>query len=90
MTVVEKTMTIENKRGLHARAAAKFVRIVEAQTAKVMVHKDDMSVCGSSIMGLLMLSASRSTQIRVTVEGEGAQETLDKISGLVARRFDEE
>ena len=67
MASLEKTVRIGNKRGLHARAAAKFVKLVETRKADVMVFKDDMSVCGSSIMGLLMLSASLDTQIRIVV-----------------------
>lgn len=90
MSLLEKTVTIENKRGLHARAAAKFVRLVEAQSAKVTVYKDDMVVCGSSIMGLLMLSASITTQVRITSEGEGAEKILNDLVSLIGRRFDEE
>lgn len=90
MALLEKTVTIENKRGLHARAAAKFVKLVEAQDAKVTVYKDDMVVCGSSIMGLLMLSASITTQVRITSEGEGAEKILNDLVSLIGRRFDEE
>ncbi|MBI1216150.1 MAG: HPr family phosphocarrier protein [Alphaproteobacteria bacterium] len=92
---LEKTVKICNRRGLHARAAAKFVRMVDDfrqrdDTLRVRVLKDDMDVCGSSIMGLLMLSASIDTSIRITASGEGAQAALDELSGLVERRFDEE
>ena len=55
-----------------------------------MVFKDDMSVCGSSIMGLLMLSASMNTQIRIVVKGENAPAALEELVNLVERRFDEE
>ena len=87
---VEKIVRIGNKRGLHARAAAKFVKLVETRKADVTVFKDDMSVCGSSIMGLLMLSASLDTQIRIVVTGDNAPAALEELVSLVERRFDEE
>ncbi len=87
---LEKTVLITNKRGLHARAAAKFVKLVETLKADVIVIKDDMSVCGSSIMGLLMLSASMNTRIRIAVKGENAVVALRELVNLVERRFDEE
>lgn len=87
---LEKTVRITNKRGLHARAAARFVKLVEQSQADVTVTKDDMSVCGSSIMGLLMLSASVNTHIRIVVSGERAEAVLQELSGLVERQFDEE
>lgn len=90
MQAREKKVVICNKRGLHARAAAKFVKTVEAGQAKVTVYKDDMEVCGSSIMGLLMLSASINTEIKIRTEGEGAEEMLNTLESLICRRFDEE
>jgi phosphocarrier protein len=86
----EKTVAITNQRGLHARAAAKFVRLVEHLKADVTVIKDDMSVTGSSIMGLLMLSASFNTRIRIVVKGPNAGQALQELVRLVERRFDEE
>lgn len=85
----EQTVQITNKRGLHARAAAKFVKLVEQHRADVKVLKDDMEVCGSSIMGLLMLSASMNTAIKISVKGEDAKAVLDNLVALVERRFDE-
>ncbi|TAL34058.1 MAG: HPr family phosphocarrier protein [Alphaproteobacteria bacterium] len=85
----EQTVQITNKRGLHARAAAKFVKLVEQRRADVRVLKDDMDVCGSSIMGLLMLSASMNTAIKISVTGEDAKTVLDELVALVERRFDE-
>lgn len=87
---VEKTVIIVNRRGLHARAAAKFVRLVEELGADVTVSKDDMEVSGASIMGLLMLSASIETSIRIAATGEGAAAAVAALEDLVARRFDEE
>ncbi|MFN7113861.1 MAG: HPr family phosphocarrier protein [Alphaproteobacteria bacterium] len=86
----EKTVMIVNRRGLHARAAAKFVRLVEELGAEVTVAKDDMEVCGTSIMGLLMLSASLDTSIRIVATGDGAESAVAALEDLVARRFDEE
>jgi phosphocarrier protein len=86
----EQTVQITNKRGLHARAAAKFVKLVEQHKADVKVLKDDMEVCGSSIMGLLMLSASLNTAIRISVKGANAEGVLKDLVALVERRFDEE
>ncbi|MBU6474564.1 MAG: HPr family phosphocarrier protein [Alphaproteobacteria bacterium] len=89
-SALEKTVQIRNLRGLHARAAAKFVKIVECRKADVTVAKDDMSVRGASIMGLLMLSASKGTHIRIAVSGDDAASVLDELVSLVERRFDEE
>jgi phosphocarrier protein len=87
---IEKTVMIVNRRGLHARAAAKFVRLVEEMGAEVLVAKDDMEVSGASIMGLLMLSASIDTTIRISAMGAGAAEAVAALEDLVSRRFDEE
>jgi phosphocarrier protein len=86
----EKRVQIVNKRGLHARAAAKFVRLVEHHNADVKVRKDDMEVCGTSIMGLLMLSAGMNSVITIAVKGEKATGILQELIALVERRFDEE
>ncbi|HCS23154.1 MAG TPA: HPr family phosphocarrier protein [Alphaproteobacteria bacterium] len=86
----EKTVMIVNRRGLHARAAAKFVRLVEELGADVTVAKDDMEVSGASIMGLLMLSASIETSIHISATGEGAAEAVAALEQLVSRRFDED
>ena len=90
MAALEKTVQITNKRGLHARAAAKFVKLVEQYKADVKVAKDDMAVGGSSIMGLLMLSASQNTSIRISASGEDAEKVLNELVSLVSRRFDED
>lgn len=90
MTAREQTVLIVNRRGLHARAAAKFVKLVEHHKADVKVIKDDMEVCGSSIMGLLMLSASQNTEIRIAVRGDNAETVLGELVALIGRRFDEE
>jgi phosphocarrier protein len=86
---IERKIRIVNKRGLHARAAAKFVKISESCAAKITVCKDDMAVCGRSIMGLLMLSAARDSDILIRAEGADAATALDALAALVERRFDE-
>lgn len=86
----QASVTICNQRGLHARAAARFVKMVENRSAKVTVEKDGNSVCGTSIMGLLMLSASKDTVINIKVEGARAQDILQELVMLVESKFDEE
>ena len=83
-------LTIINKRGLHARASAKFVAIAGKFDANITVEKDGMSVGGTSIMGLMMLAASQQTQILVSASGPEANEALIAIEELVAARFTED
>lgn len=90
MSALEKTVQIGNKRGLHARAAAKFVKMVEQFNADVKVAKDDMEVGGSSIMGLLMLSASKGTAIKISAAGAQAEAAISELAALVERKFDED
>ncbi len=85
-----RVLTIVNEKGLHARASAKLVELVEGFDAEAEVAKDGMSVTGDSIMGLLMLAASRGTQIEVTTKGTQAEALADAIEALVADRFGEE
>lgn len=82
-------LTICNQRGLHARAAAKFVKLAGDFDAEVTVTKDGTSVTGTSIMGLMMLAAAKGTSIRVEAEGPQAEDALQALSGLVADGFDE-
>lgn len=88
MSVLE--LQICNQRGLHARASAKFVKCAEQFKARVTVSKDGTSVDARSIMGLMMLGASIGCTIAVSAEGKDADDALNAISDLVARRFDEE
>jgi phosphocarrier protein len=87
--MVERTLDIINEKGLHARASAKFVEVVEKFNARVTVCKDGMDVSGDSIMGLLMLAASRGTSIDVRVDGPKAEEAMDALAALVADKFGE-
>ena len=85
-----RELPIINKRGLHARASAKFVQMVERFNAEVWVTKGNETVGGTSIMGLMMLSAGPGTSITVSAIGPEAQAALDAISELVASKFNEE
>jgi phosphocarrier protein len=85
-----RLLEIVNKRGLHARASAKFVQLVEGYDADVKVEKDGVSVGGTSIMGLMMLAASPGCCIQVTATGRQAGEVLEAIDRLVSERFGEE
>ncbi len=88
--MVERDVTICNQRGLHARAASKFVRVAEMFDAAVSVSKDGTEVCGTSIMGLMMLAASPGTSIRLTATGPEAIDAVNALARLVADRFNEE
>ena len=83
------TLHIINEKGLHARASAKFVEVVEAHAADAQVEKDGMSVSGDSIMGLLMLAASRGTSVAVSTEGPEAEQLAEALKALIANRFGE-
>lgn len=83
-------LEIVNVKGLHARASAKFVEVVEAHDAMAHVEKDGMRVTGDSIMGLLMLAASKGTSISVSCTGEQAPELAEALRALVANRFGED
>ncbi len=82
-------VTIVNRRGLHARAAARFVRAAEAFTAEIRVVKDDMTVGGTSILGLMMLAAGVGTSLRLEAEGPDAEAAIRTLVELVERGFDE-
>jgi phosphocarrier protein HPr len=81
---------ITNRRGLHARAAARFVQCVERFDASVAVSRDQVTVDGTSIMGLMMLAATPGSIIRVAAEGPDADAVLAALEALIAARFDEE
>ncbi|MDO5620675.1 MAG: HPr family phosphocarrier protein [Paracoccus sp. (in: a-proteobacteria)] len=84
-----RDLDIINEKGLHARASAKFVETVERFDATALVEKDGMSVSGDSIMGLLMLAASRGTTIRVTTSGAEAEALMTALADLLADYFGE-
>lgn len=95
-------LTIQNQKGLHARAAAKFVRVVNACNAEVKVTRvnctaplfqdceDLWTASGGSVLGILTLGAEKGAQIRLEATGEDAQKVLDELRDLIDRKFDEE
>jgi phosphocarrier protein HPr len=84
-----RTVTVVNRLGLHARAAARFVRCARGFTATVTVTRDDMAVGGLSIMGLMMLGATCGTPIDISAHGPDAAEALDALVALVDSGFGE-
>ena len=90
MTAVSRQVEITNKRGLHARASAKFVTLASELAIPIQVEKEGNRVCGTSIMGLMMLGAAMGDTVTIRVEGEGAEEALEQLVRLVEDRFGEE
>jgi phosphocarrier protein HPr len=84
-----RELRIVNKRGLHARASARFVQLVAAYEADVTVSKDGISVGGTSIMGLMLLAASPGCCIRVEASGPDAERLMEALETMVADRFGE-
>ncbi len=83
------TVTIVNERGLHARAAAKFVKLTDSFCAAVSVERHGTIVDGRSIMGLMMLAAGPGTELEIRAEGADAEAALAALADLVGRGFDE-
>jgi phosphocarrier protein len=83
-------LTIINRKGLHARASARFVRVAESFDAQIKVTRDGSTVSGDSIMGLMMLGAGPGSTILVQASGKQAREALDAITTLVENGFDED
>jgi phosphocarrier protein len=90
LTAVSREVRIDNIRGLHARASAKFVNLASGIDAKIEVEKDGNRVCGTSIMGLMMLGAAMGDTVTIHVEGNEAEQALDQLVALVEERFGEE
>jgi len=85
-----RTVEIINKRGLHARASAKFVKLAADFDAEVTVTRDGQSVDARSIMGLMMLGAGPGSELELSAEGTQAEEALEALCELVANRFEED
>lgn len=88
--MISRTVLISNRRGLHARASAKFVTLASQQMATIEVEKDGSTVTGTSIMGLMMLGAAMGDQVTIKAQGEDAHVALDLLAGLVENKFGEE
>lgn len=87
---LSRSVEITNRRGLHARAAARFVRLAETFDADIVVERDGAEVPGTSIMGLMMLAAAPGSQIQVRTSGADAREALNALVALVSDGFGEE
>ena len=85
-----KTLEIQNKKGLHARAASMFVKTAEQFDADIVVEKDGMQVCGTSIMGLMMLAAAKGCEIKLTIHGNEASDAMNALTLLINNKFNEE
>jgi phosphocarrier protein HPr len=88
--MASRTVDVLNKRGLHARASAKFVTLAAQQGAPVEVEKDGSKVCGTSIMGLMMLGAAMGDRITISAVGDGADAAVAALVELVETKFGEE
>jgi phosphocarrier protein len=89
VNAAEKTLTVTNKMGIHARPAAMIVRITNRFKSDVYFEKDEEQVNGKSIMGLMMLAAGRGSKIRVTAQGADSAELIKNLEELFERKFDE-
>lgn len=90
MNRIERQVQITNKRGLHARASAKFVTLASSQSASVEVEKDGSRVAGTSIMGLMMLGAAMGDSVVISAHGDGAEKALNALVELVEGKFGED
>ena len=90
MSMSSQVFTIINDKGLHARASARFVEVVESFESEVIVEKDGLEASGSSIMGLLMLAASKGTTIKVTTSGADSEELTLALDSLIKSKFGED
>jgi len=89
-TATERTLSIRNQRGLHARAAAKFVKLAGEFDAEIVVAKDGQSVSGGSIMGLMMLAAGIGSDVFVSITGADSIAAMEAIAALIDDKFGEE
>ena len=90
MSIASHVFTIINDKGLHARASARFVEVVEKFESEATVEKDGLEASGSSIMGLLMLAASQGTTIKVTSNGKDSEEMISALDNLIKSKFGED
>jgi phosphocarrier protein len=90
VTAIARTVLITNRRGLHARASAKFVTLASQQSASVEVEKDGSAVTGTSIMGLMMLGAAMGDSVTIRARGDGAEKAVQLLAELVEAKFGED
>jgi len=90
LSEVERTVTIANQRGLHARASSKFVTLVSELNIEIEVSRDGQSVAGSSILDLMMLGAAMGDAITIRAEGDGADAAVSQLAELVESKFGED
>ncbi len=88
--MIEKTVLITNRRGLHARASAKFVTMATGLPAQVEVEKDGSTVVGTSIMGLMMLGAAMGDHVTIRAQGDGAESSVTALVELIEAKFGED
>jgi phosphocarrier protein HPr len=88
--MLSKELTIINRLGLHARAAAKFVNVASSCASSVQIARNGRSVNGKSIMGVMMLAAGRGSTVQITVDGSDEEQALAKLEQLIADRFGED
>jgi phosphocarrier protein HPr len=87
--MASRAVEVRNKRGLHARASAKFVTLACEIDAEIEVEKDGAKVCGTSIMGLMMLGAAKGDTITISATGLGAEQAVERLAALVEALFNE-
>lgn len=87
---ISKNIEIVNKLGMHARAAAQFVQLASNFSSHIEIEKDRRRVNGKSIMGVMMLAASKGSEITLHIDGEDEDESMDKLEQLINNRFNEE
>ena len=88
--LLQRAVQITNKRGLHARASAKFVTLASTQPVEILVIKDGPAVTGTSIMGLMMLGAAKGDSVTISAHGDGAEKALNVLIELVEAKFGED
>ncbi len=90
MTQLSHNVEIINKLGMHARAAAKFVKLATTFSSSIDIERNKQRVNGKSIMGVMMLAASKGSQVIIHADGKDAQESIDQLEQLINNRFDED
>ena len=89
MLMIQRELTIINRLGMHARAAAKFVSLASQFDSEIELEKGNRRVNGKSIMGVMMLAASRGSTVRLLIDGEDEESAMDALAGLIEARFGE-